>query len=257
MTSNEFDHAWQGFVPEVVRAITEEWHASHALVSWRREPSGSLVTDLDIRIDVAVRRVFTAWFGASRCLSEELGLMSNGDEPSDYIGVIDPIDGTASLIAGRPDWWVSLGVVRAGLAVAGLLVQPERGVFHDSAIDRTSASSATGSLGLSPDRIPAAQKLGAHVVRTPHSANKVAAVLDGRCDAAAFIPSPRSPRWRSWDMAAASAIARNAGVLIRMLDGGDLSFDDLQHDETRSWICARNEEAFAAAEPIVRRLTQP
>ena len=259
MDDDSLREAWRGFVSDVISRVRVEWLARReAPVVWQRQPSGAYVTDLDIRIDVAARAAFCSWFGDSPCFSEELGMMGARPSGATYMGVLDPIDGTESLIAGTDDWWFSFGLLQSSASVAGLLFQPARDISYDSAEMKASPTKRTGTLGLSPASIDAGRKLDGEValVSVPHSVNKVTAVLEGRCDAAAYVPTAKSPHWRSWDLAGASAVARSGGVVLRGLDGRSITFDEVSREEERTWICARDEETFRSSEPLVRQLTQ-
>ena len=162
------------------------------------------------------------------------------------------MDGTESLISGRDTWWVSVGLLIEEVESAGLIFQPSTGRWHDSSKPQPVRPQGF-NIGLSPDRIDAKETAtvrerlegeGAHLINTPHAAEKIAAVLEGRAVATVYLASPKSPSWHSWDLAAAVALARSNGLLLRTLDGRDLRIDVSRVARDDEWICATDEESW-------------
>jgi myo-inositol-1(or 4)-monophosphatase len=63
-------------------------------------------------------------------LGEERGRQSG---TSDYLWVIDPIDGTANFVRGIPFWCVSVGLLKSDEPVAGIIVNPVMGETYAAA----------------------------------------------------------------------------------------------------------------------------
>lgn len=248
---------WPAFAADVVAAIDTEWvdHCD-SLKVWTKSDR-SVVSDLDLRLDVAIREAFARHYPTVPVLSEELGWRyGTTGRTSNIVGIVDSIDGTESLIHGELAWWTSVALVRDGQPVAGLIRQPVRQITFDSLQRATSERSPANFVGLSPDRIAdhrernkclRLEAVGFAVASTPHAVEKVAAVLEGRCAGAIAVPSEKSPTWRSWDVAACIAIAATHDLLLLDTTGEPLKIRDVERSYDSGWVCARDETTWEAA----------
>lgn len=248
-----FSTAWNSFVRDLVSHADEAWRRAGTLTVWRK-PDGSPLTQLDLRLDELVRTCITTHLPQASVLSEELGLLMPESGGSGQIAIVDPVDGTESLIASRDSWWVSVGIFEEGVPRGGLIYQPTSRRLHDSL--QPVVHPADGLvLGMSPDRLADAAlrgpldqlaRRGMQFVDTPHAAEKVAAVLEGRVSASIYLPSAKSPAWRSWDLAAGIALAAANSLELRTLDGEPLTLDDTRVERRDGWICARDVSGYDA-----------
>jgi fructose-1,6-bisphosphatase/inositol monophosphatase family enzyme len=205
------------------------------------------VSDLDLRLDVAIRTTLSTHYPDVSVLSEELGWLYPADlAPAAWVAVIDPVDGTDSLVERRDSWWTSVGLLEEGVPRAGVIYQPTTGTTHDSMAPRGSRN-MTQIVGLSPDQIETDETLVLRrrleedhfsILPIPHAVEKVAAVLEGRCDACVYLPSEKSPGWHSWDLAACLAVADASHVVLRAVDGTMIRLNDLDAYQRVPWICA-------------------
>jgi myo-inositol-1(or 4)-monophosphatase len=240
---------WPRFAVDAVAAIDAEWTESGSLRVWSKTDE-SVVSDLDIRLDLAIREVFASHYAGMPVLSEELGWLY-AVPTSDFgsAAVVDSIDGTESLVDGQLTWWSSIALVCDGNPIAGLIHQPARHITYDSAVPSNTRYRNGRAVGLSPDRLlddgerdlrDRLDQAGFSFERAPHSVEKVAAVLEGRCAACISMPSDKSPDWRSWDLAACIAIVRESDVCLLDTEGNPLSLPDLDGRYSTEWICARD-----------------
>ena len=89
------------------------------------------VTEADREAEQAIRATDPREFPATAILGEEFG---SEQTDSEYVWVIDPIDGTRSFISGIPLWGTLIGLTRDGDAVAGMMAQPFTGeLFYATA----------------------------------------------------------------------------------------------------------------------------
>lgn len=242
---------WPAFVTDVVSVVDQEFKARAAVITWRKA-DGSRVTDLDLRLDTAIRICIANHFPDVSVLSEEIGLLTSGSDPGVRLAIVDPVDGTDSLIQNRPTWWVSVGFVEGAEALAGLVYQPSTGRLHHTGMpSRRDCDRLV--IGMSSDRLRAPEtselrfrleRAGAGFIGTPHAVEKVAAVVEGRCAASMYLPSAKSPSWRSWDLAAASAVADANHLILRTSTGEHLRFDHDASEHREPWICAQNEKVW-------------
>lgn len=175
-----------------------------------------------------------------------------------YNWVIDPIDGTTNFMRGYHPWAISVGLVRDGEGVLGLVLDPRtgelfsavkgQGAFCDGEQIRASAMPLENALvvcGTAPYRRDLADPTFAamksvflrcgDVRRSGSAALDLCYVAAGRADG--FFEGVLSP----WDYAAASVILREAGATI----GPALQFQRPQP------IAAGNQDVYPALEELL------
>ncbi|OBF41848.1 hypothetical protein A5719_10700 [Mycolicibacterium peregrinum] len=219
----------------------------------------SRVTALDLILDATIRICLAEHFSDMPVLSEETGLLNPIGDRGSTLAIVDPVDGTDSLIEGKGTWWVSVGVLQAGVPVAGLIYQPVSKRLHTASRPHVDASPGF-IVGLSPDQLTADESAtirtrllahGANLVSTPHAAEKVAAVVEGRAAATVYLPSTKSPSWHVWDVAGGISIAEANGLVLRTLSGRELRLDPAQAEQRDPWMCASDEATWDAVRQIV------
>lgn len=203
----------------------------------RNKADHSPVTAIDLAIDAFLHRQLRPLMPSAGWLSEE-----TADQPdrlsNPWLWVVDPIDGTRSLIAGKPEFCVSIALVHAGEGpVLGVIGNPstrERWSAHkgQGAHDqigrrlqvRTTppadpidllVSRSDARLGLWDD-VPGHPDFR----RVGSLAYKMALVAAGQCDGHA-TPTPRS----EWDAAAGELLISEAGGATSDLHGQALRFN--------------------------------
>jgi myo-inositol-1(or 4)-monophosphatase len=232
----------------------------------RVKADGSPVTDLDRDVDAFLRDELTKRWPGTGWLSEE-----SPDDGSRRAArdtwIVDPIDGTKELIAGRDEIAISVALVRDGVPIAAAVVNPlraERGVWlegNDPVFE-----------GLVP-REPAASLEAARVIvsRTESShgdlrgldgifgdvravgsvAYKLLRVAAG-ADDLTYSVRPK----REWDVAGGVGLVRAAGRAIVRLDGVPIAFN---REDTRipcGHVAGPGELVAPAKAAILARLTR-
>jgi histidinol-phosphatase len=81
---------------------------------------GSVVTEADRAVELAIRQVLSEARPQDSVLGEEHGLTGNGDRR----WIVDPIDGTALFVAGDDRWLVLVALEEAGEIVVGVAAVP-------------------------------------------------------------------------------------------------------------------------------------
>ena len=79
------------------------------------------VTEADRAAEAVMRRLIGEVFPSHGVIGEEFGEHAPG---SDYVWVLDPIDGTKSFISGLPLWGTLIGLLHKGAPCYGLMNQP-------------------------------------------------------------------------------------------------------------------------------------
>jgi len=105
-------------------AIADRYWRSRVTVN--RKADGSLITEADTEVNEFLRGVLTRLLPGSGWLSEEtrddLSRLA-----SDWVWVVDPLDGTKEFVQGVPEFAISVGLVHQGSAVLGCVVNPASG----------------------------------------------------------------------------------------------------------------------------------
>jgi myo-inositol-1(or 4)-monophosphatase len=217
----------------IVQGQTARLHRDFARVRSRWKADGTRVTTADLAISAAILRQLRLAFPGDQGFSEELVQVRQPvPVTSEFCWVLDPIDGTNNYAAGIPFCAISLGLLRDGQPVYGVVYDfarrvlihggPGLGAWDGKRRVRVRASEPRpGSLvGFhSPyDRklIPSAARLIEHFkIRglgssTLHLAYVGIGLMDGVAD----------HNVRVWDIAAACAIALGGGAKIEFLRNG-------------------------------------
>ena len=82
---------------------------------------GSLVTDIDIKIESKFRRLLKKKFPDHGVIGEEFGTYQKNNE---YVWVIDPLDGTHSFISGKPLFGTLICCMKNNKPILGLIDIP-------------------------------------------------------------------------------------------------------------------------------------
>jgi myo-inositol-1(or 4)-monophosphatase len=190
---------------------------------WSKD-GGSPVTDADLAVDTLLKERLGAARPDYGWLSEE-----TADDPARLATtrqfVVDPIDGTAAYLKGKPWFAVSIAVVENGRPIAAAVYAPALDEMHAATADGPAtlngapiAPSATA--GLEDAAMLGDAKMFVHPawvnpwppmrVESRNSiAYRLCLVADGRFDAAVAL-SPKN----EWDLAAADLICARAGAVL-------------------------------------------
>ena len=193
------------------------------------------VTEADLAADRILHRILLGERPEYGWLSEE-----TADSPERLkrarLWVVDPIDGTNSFVAGRPEFAVCVGMVDEARAVLGVVHNPVTGEMF-SAIEGGGAFCDGAPLhvsGVGPAESPrivasrwemkrgefAAFAADWRVEPLGSTAYKMCRVAQGGAEA--FVS--RGPK-AEWDVAAAVVIVQEAGGRVTKLDGTPAEFN--------------------------------
>lgn len=90
-------------------------------VSGRRKANNTLVSEADEAIEKLLEQRIVARYPGHGIIGEESTRRAGDGE---FIWAVDPLDGTASFLAGLPLWSVSIGLLREGRPYAGVVYVP-------------------------------------------------------------------------------------------------------------------------------------
>ena len=200
----------------------------HAPQVWEKTP-GDPVSEVDLAVDMFLRRELSALLPAAGWLSEET-IDAPDRLEGGLIWLVDPIDGTRDFVRGRRGWAVSVALVSAGKPLIGMLAAPAQDQFwHGEAGQgswrngaRLVASQRKELAGARvPARIRPTTQSDLVFVDQPNSiALRIAMVAADEADMVATM------RWGyEWDLGAAALIAREAGAAVTDVFGKALSYN--------------------------------
>ncbi|WP_433408043.1 inositol monophosphatase family protein [Saccharomonospora azurea] len=202
------------------------------------------VTELDVRIQHEIRDHLARATPDIDFLGEEEGGGAI-DESTDYVWVLDPIDGTSNFAHGIPLCATSLALVHRGEPIVGVIVAPFLNLHYHAtrgggaycndkpihASKTTDLSRAIVSIGdyatgpgaaeKNPRRFAVTKALAENVERVRMfgaASLDLAWVAEGRTDACVILSN------KPWDMAAGVLIARESSASISDINDSDYRF---------------------------------
>ncbi len=196
-----------------------------------------LVTVADRASEAAIIEVIHAARPDDAILGEESGAHPGS---SGARWLVDPLDGTANFVYGRPDFAVSVGVERAGAIVAGAIIRPSDGRWVSA--DVTASEIAIGAQLSTPQTTKLAGQQ--HVSSSPNE--EIRAV-----DALVSFGLPYAMSARQAALAAIrAAVPRIRGV--RITGSAACDFLAWAHGECDAFVgCGLAEWDTAAGQAIV------
>ncbi|MCI7709177.1 MAG: inositol monophosphatase [Sutterella parvirubra] len=224
------------------------------------------VTSADRAAEAAILDELRYAYPKHAFLSEEAG--RTGDEDSDFLWIIDPIDGTTNFMHGLPHYAVSIALLHRGDVIVGVVYDVAKnelftaakgqGAYLDNRRIRVSETKdlrraliGTGFPFRRTDDFEGYmhgfQRVAEHTagIRRPGSAAlDLAWVACGRYDG--YWEQGLS----SWDIAAGVLLVLEAGGLITDLKGGEGMLDN-------GSVCAGTPRIFAKLLPLVGKLPAP
>lgn len=102
-------------------SVTLEYFRNCESVENKDESGFDPVTAADRKCEEAIRSLIEAKYPDHGIIGEEFGGVR---KDSEFVWVLDPIDGTRAFISGIPLWGTLIGLTQSGRSVAGMMSQP-------------------------------------------------------------------------------------------------------------------------------------
>lgn len=202
---------------------------------------GSIITHIDKELDRFLSKIIREKYPEANLITEET--VDTYDSNLEYSFAVDPIDGTDCFSQFMPGWCVSVGLLRRGEPVAGIVYAPLWGlkggtlIFCDieGNLMVNGTETAPGDIIFygGRDGFQVAAGSGIHKyfnfssfrgkVRTAGAAviNIVAPLIHSAVGGTLITPC------NIWDIAAAHAIVKRAGLEFRYYSGGAVDYSTL------------------------------
>lgn len=232
---------------QAVASLAAKRAGEHVLANLHRrgDVNSILRTDVKHKLDVEAQetatRVILSAFPDHAVLGEETCDAPLGD--SDYVWIVDPIDGTINFFHGLPWWCCSVAVRFKGQTQAGAVFIPEMDQMYEAAADGPALCNGAPIHVSETDRLDLAmlatgadkRDLGEHAFRFMRKVSELAqrprilgaAAVDMCMVAAGKLDGYFESGIYVWDMAAASLIVERAGgqcETLKSYPGYRLSF---------------------------------
>ncbi len=209
-----------------------------AVAHWDKSEDNP-VTQADLEANAVIERCLREAFPEDQILSEET-VDACKREGAERLWIVDPLDGTKELIAGIPEFAVSIGLTIAGEPVVGCVCEPlthescwasrGAGAYSDgtrigvSSVDRLSAATLLSSRSETKrGHVEPYTHLFARVVPTGSAAVKLVRLASGRGD----LWLSTAPK-NEWDVCAGDLILREAGGTLVSLGRGERRYNQQQ-----------------------------
>jgi myo-inositol-1(or 4)-monophosphatase len=192
------------------------------LSGYEKKGALDLVTAADTASEEVIVGEIRRQFPDYAILAEEGGRTGNAE--SEFLWVVDPLDGTTNFAHGLPLYSVSIALLHRGEIIAGGVFAPAMGEMYLAA--RGHGATRNGE----PIRVSSVDQLGdAMIVERVERALAHAqgllrlgsAALDFSLVAAGHIDVFYEANLKPWDMAAGVLLVREAGGRVTALDGGE------------------------------------
>jgi len=197
------------------------------------------VTEVDRAAEQAIIEVLLTAYPSHAVLAEESGSSSNLNDESEFVWIIDPLDGTTNFIHGFPQYAISIALQQKGIVTQAVVYDPVHndlftaskgsGAFLNNRRLRVSKTDrlaqaliGTGFVGgdKDPDTLKNFLKMfevmtmNCHGLRRPGAATlDLAYVAAGRYDG--FFEK----NLNAWDIAAGTLLVTEAGGLVSDFSG--------------------------------------
>ena len=196
---------------------------------------GQRVTDADLEIDKFLRNFYKTKTPNFGWLSEET--FDDGSRfNSEYFWCLDPIDGTRSFIYGKPEYTISLALIKKSIPILGFVINPETKEFFYAEKNKGAFCNEKKifvnkkkkidycKYAISSSEIERLSNLKIvdkkNILKMGSIAYKIALVAKGKIDIAISFTKKND-----WDLAAADLILQEAGGKINKINGEDVRYN--------------------------------
>lgn len=198
-------------------------------VSVSEKQHNDFVTDVDKAAEQAIIEVLLKAYPDHAILGEESGPSQNLNDESEYVWIIDPIDGTTNFVHGYPHYCVSIALQHKGVVTQAVVYDPVRndlftatkggGAFlNEKRIRVTRTDRLANALlasGTSPAGLEQFLKMYGVVANKCRAVrNDGSAALDLANVAAGRLDGFYEKGLKPWDVAAGALLVSEAGGIV-------------------------------------------
>jgi myo-inositol-1(or 4)-monophosphatase len=194
------------------------------------------VTDVDQASEQAIVETLLKAYPDHAILGEESGPSKNLNDESEFVWIIDPIDGTTNFMHGYPNYCISIALQQRGVITQGLVYDPVRNDLF------TATKGAGAYLNDKRIRVRNHDRIGKALLTSGHGADpralaeylRMYEVVASRCHGVrssgsaalelANVAAGRSDGYfekglQTWDIAAGALLVTEAGGIVGEFNG--------------------------------------
>ncbi|MBF12892.1 MAG: hypothetical protein CMF46_00815 [Legionellales bacterium] len=123
--SHWVDENWKALLSQIGFTVRDLWQNP----SVQSKPDGQPVTNVDYAVQDLIVTFLSKHYSADLCVSEE-NLQTVDTTSSPRVWLVDPIDGTRSLIKGKPEFSVSIALIDHGRLTMAVVYNPILDVIY-------------------------------------------------------------------------------------------------------------------------------
>jgi len=201
-------------------------------VSITEKHFNDFVTEVDQQAEAAIIEVLKTAYPDHAILAEESGASANLHDESEYVWIIDPLDGTTNFIHGFPQYCVSIALQHRGVITQAVVYDPTRNEMF------TATKGAGAFLNEKRIRVTRCDKIADALIGTGFPSRDMASldqylqmfkVMTGKCQGLrrpgsaaldlAYVATGRLDGFfekglAPWDIAAGSLLITEAGGIV-------------------------------------------
>lgn len=233
------------------------------LIKTSQKGKNDYVTNVDRQAERVIIESLREKYPDHKYTGEEDTYEPEGNKPSDYEWVIDPIDGTANFVHGIPHFCISIACLHKGKIEHGVIVDPIRQEefvasrghgcqFNDQRVRIRGTKGLDGALiatsgGGWDDKCNEQGQVIAELMNQDAMTRQGgSAALDLAYIAAGRLDGMWMQNLRLWDVAAGALMVTEAGGLVGDFEGGSTHFKNGK-------LVAAGPKVFKALTPIVKK----
>ncbi len=194
------------------------------------------VTDVDVASEQAIVETLLKAYPDHAILGEESGASRNLNDDSEYVWIIDPIDGTTNFLHGYPNYCISIALQHKGVITQAVIYDPVRNDLF------TATKGAGAYLNDKRIRVKNHDRIGKALIAAGHGADpralaeylRMYEVMASRCQgirssgsaalelanvAAGRVDGFFEKGLKIWDIAAGSLLVTEAGGIVGEFNG--------------------------------------
>lgn len=217
---------------------------------YTKKDQSNVATEIDLQSESNIHSIITAKFPSHSILSEESGFCDNGSE---YLWVVDPLDGTSNYVSRIPWFGINIAVLKNGEVIIGGIYLPfdnllylatntDKSTVNNKLIHVSKGKDLTKillaySLDYSEDSEKTTREANIikKLVRNVRNLRSTNSLIDLCYTADGRFGGCINQTEMIWDIAAASLIIQQAGGLITDVNGKELNFGINQHNYLQNY----------------------
>ncbi len=225
------------------RAGGQQLEAWRNKFTTRNKSKNDLVTDADFASQQAIHDYLYERFPDHRFVGEEnIDLPMTGNTQSEFLWIVDPLDGTLNYVHQLPFWSVSVALMRGEQVIAGAVYDPWLDELYSASLETPAKLNGNLLQSSACEKIEDALLIASLPTNVQRDSTDIADVVNLFCTARSvrrlgsaalnlcYVAAGRADGYwatnlKLWDMAAGWLIVERAGGVVTNLAGDPIDLD--------------------------------